>query len=81
MNARTPTIAEAVSPWLKHPASVWIAAATWILLIGGADYVTGVELRVFPLYYAPISLVAWHRGRRDALLVAALCSRSAAPTH
>lgn len=55
---------------------VWIEAALAIVVIGGIDYFSGVELRVFPLYYLPISLVAWHRGRTGAVIAAALCALS-----
>jgi diguanylate cyclase (GGDEF)-like protein len=43
-----------------------------ILSIAAMDYYSGVELRVFPLYYAPISYAAWHLGRKGALAAAAL---------
>lgn len=56
--------------------AVWLVAALGIVVIGGIDYYTGVELRVFPLYYAPISLIAWHMGTWSALLAAALCAVS-----
>lgn len=55
---------------------VWVVAVLGIVVIGGIDYYTGVELRVFPLYYAPISLLAWHVGTRSALLAAALSAAS-----
>lgn len=41
-----------------------------VVLIGFADYETGVELRLYPLYFLPISLAAWHAGRRGGLLLA-----------
>lgn len=59
---------------VTHPSVVWAAAGFAIVLIGGVDYFTGVEIRVFPLYYAPVSFVAWHSGRSGALLVATLCA-------
>jgi hypothetical protein len=55
---------------------VWTAAVAAVLLIGVVDYASGAELRVFPLYFAPVSLVAWHHGRAGALLAAVLCSIS-----
>ena len=55
---------------------VWSAGIFGIAVIGAVDYYSGTELRVFPLYYAPISLVAWYRGSRGALIAAALCSGS-----
>ncbi|MEO5588057.1 MAG: hypothetical protein ABIS03_00625, partial [Gemmatimonadaceae bacterium] len=58
----------------RRPGSltVWIESALAIGLIGYVDYLSGVELRVFPLYYLPISLVAWYRGRSGALIIATL---------
>jgi hypothetical protein len=51
---------------------VWIAATLGIAAIGGVDFLTGNEVRVFPLYFVPISLVAWHVGRSGAFIAAAL---------
>ncbi len=51
---------------------VWIAGLLAIVFIGWIDFASGTELRVFPLYYVPISLVAWHAGRTGALVAAAL---------
>jgi len=51
---------------------VWIVAALATVAIGGIDYLSGVELRVFPLYYAPVSFIAWYRGRSGALVASAL---------
>jgi diguanylate cyclase (GGDEF)-like protein len=51
---------------------VWIAASLGIAAIGGIAFFSGTELRVFPLYYAPISLVAWRIGRSSALLATCL---------
>lgn len=45
-----------------------------ILLIAVADFSSGVELRTFPLYYAPISLAAWYFGRAGAVAAASLCA-------
>jgi len=66
----------AMSTMARRPVFVWIAGILGVALIGGIDYVTGTELRVFPLYYGPISLVAWHRGRSGAMIVAALSALS-----
>jgi diguanylate cyclase (GGDEF)-like protein len=43
-----------------------------IVVIGWIDFFSGTELRVFPLYYAPISLLAWNVGPLGALLAAGL---------
>ncbi len=47
-----------------------------ILVIGAVDFVTGVEYRVLPLYYLPLSVAAWHLGRPGGLAGAALCALS-----
>jgi|CXWL01.1.fsa_nt_gi hypothetical protein len=52
---------------------IWITAALGIAAIASVDFMSGVELRVFPLYFAPISLVAWRAGRSAALIAAAFC--------
>lgn len=54
------------------PVASWATAAVLIVVIGWFDFFSGTELRVFPLYYAPISLLAWNVGRRGALLAAGL---------
>lgn len=38
------------------------SASIWIGLTGWLDYETGVELRIFPLYFLPIVLVGWRSG-------------------
>ena len=43
-------------------------------VIGTIDYVTGTEIRTFPLYSVPVSLVAWYRGRLGAILAAMACA-------
>lgn len=45
-----------------------------LLTIAVIDFQSGVELRTFPLYYAPIALAAWHFGRGGALAAAGLAS-------
>lgn len=41
-----------------------------IILIGLIDYYTGAELRIYPLYYIPITLGAWNSRFRSAILLA-----------
>ena len=45
-----------------------------ILAVAVIDYETGVELRVGPLYYVPLSLVAWELERRSVVAAAILCA-------
>lgn len=51
----------------------WWLAASYILVVilGYVDYVTG-DYSLLPFYLAPVSLVSWLRGRRDAFLVSLL---------
>jgi diguanylate cyclase (GGDEF)-like protein len=54
------------------PVAAWSAGGLMIAVIGWFDFFSGSELRVFPLYYAPISLLAWNVGRGGALVAALL---------
>jgi diguanylate cyclase (GGDEF)-like protein len=49
-------------------------AAVAVLLIAYVDYVTGVELRVFPLYFLPVLVVSLRLGRWPGLATAAACA-------
>ncbi|MDP2274330.1 MAG: GGDEF domain-containing protein [Archangium sp.] len=42
-------------------------AAVGLLLVGWLDLITGVEVRVYPLYFLPVALGAWSHGRRAAV--------------
>jgi PAS domain-containing protein len=44
-----------------------------IAAIGAADYLTGYEVRLAILYFLPVSLATWCRGRTWGLAMAALC--------
>lgn len=50
------------------------AVAAGILAIALLDFVSGTEIRIFPLYYAPIALAAWTLGRNAALGAATVCA-------
>ena len=68
-----------VRPSLKALSELSVAAAiavvaAGIMLIGWLDYATGVEIRLVPLYYLPISMAAWILGRRGAVVSAILCA-------
>jgi diguanylate cyclase (GGDEF)-like protein len=58
---------------MNRPAAVVVTLAG-LVTIAAIDFQSGVELRTFPLYYAPIALAAWHFGRGGALATAALSS-------
>lgn len=62
--------------WPRVSARVALAlSAMAILLIGWADYATGIEIRIYSLYFAPIAVIsAYASRRRDGLLAAAVCT-------
>ena len=45
-----------------------------IVAIGVLDYASGTELRVTPLYFAPVALAAWYSGRAGAILASVLAA-------
>lgn len=47
---------------MNNPLATWAAGVIGVLLVGIIDYVSGAEVRVFPLYYAPIAFVSWFQG-------------------
>jgi diguanylate cyclase (GGDEF)-like protein len=59
---------------VRRKVLVFGGAAVGTAAIGWIDYATGIEVRVFPLYFAPISLVAWSGGRAATVATALLCS-------
>jgi diguanylate cyclase (GGDEF)-like protein len=59
------------------PASAPVTAAlaiVTVLAIGYVDAVTGLELRVFPLYFVPVLAVSLRLGRWPGLVMAAVCA-------
>ena len=67
-----------LSNQLTSPRKVLVAvvALGGIAAIFSVDLLTGVEYRVFPLYFMPLSVAAWYLGRSGALTAAALCALS-----
>ena len=51
-----------------------VYAALGVLLVSAFDYLTGTELRIYPLYFLPLSAAGWSGSIRSALLIAALCT-------
>lgn len=60
-------------PFAERTGCATSLAVVAVALIGWVDYVTGVELRVFPLYFLPLTWVARH-GRAPALALATVAS-------
>ena len=51
-----------------------LLTAIGILVVAAIDFVSGVELRVYPLYYLPLSFAAWYVGRAWTIAAAVLCT-------
>ena len=45
-----------------------------ILGVAKVDFASGVELRVYPLYYLPLSFAAWYVGRTGTVAAAVFCT-------
>lgn len=60
----------------RHPLFTWVFGIAGIIAIGVIDYYSGSELRVFPLYYAPVALLAWQFDRAGAYTAATLAAMS-----
>jgi len=64
-----------VKPPGEPPAAAVLAgAAALVALVALVDYHTGVELRVFPLYFLPVLAVSLRLGRGPGLATAAACA-------
>lgn len=61
-----------MSRFVAWQAARVIVTLGGVLLIAAVDFFSGVELRVFPLYYLPIAFAAWHLGRSGAAGAAGL---------
>lgn len=53
------------------PPQVLFLSLVATIGLGFLDYVTGLEVRIFPLYFVPVGLAAWRGTRRSSLGVAA----------
>lgn len=50
----------------------WSVVVAGILIVGAFDYATGIEIRVFPLYFFPLAVAARRFGIRSAIAAAVL---------
>lgn len=60
----------------QRPVLLWTLGVVAIAAIGVFDYASGTELRIYPLYFGPVALLAWYAGLRGCVVAAML---SAAP--
>ncbi len=59
------------------PATLIVTASfATVLAVGVIDFSTGTEIRIYPLYFVPLSLAAWYVRLRWALLACLLATAS-----
>lgn len=54
-------------------ATIWCLGLLGIGMVGSLDFASGTELRVYPLYFGPVGMLAWY-ARRTGATVGALLS-------
>lgn len=52
-----------------RPLPAWILGFAVLLVVGWVDYVTGYEIHLPALYFAPVALLAWNVGLRAGLVM------------
>lgn len=61
-------------PRKLNPLAAEVVGATGILAVGYVDYATGIEIRIFPLYFLPLMFAAWHTEKVPALVLSLLAT-------
>ncbi|HYN42936.1 MAG TPA: diguanylate cyclase [Thermoanaerobaculia bacterium] len=56
---------------LEGPA-VFLLGVLVVTAVGAVDFATGIELRIYPLYFIPVSFVSWRVGKRAGIAFAFL---------
>lgn len=54
----------------KRRARIMVASIAILLILGWIDYVTGYEFGFFIFYFIPVSIAAWHVGRKPGIAMA-----------
>jgi len=60
--------------WAPSSASTALLCALGVGLVGWVDYVAGIELKTYPLYFVPVGWGAWREGRRVGRLLSVLAA-------
>jgi diguanylate cyclase (GGDEF)-like protein len=55
----------------ERPA-VFLLGVLCVAAVGALDFATGVDLRIYPLYFVPVSFVSWRLGKRAGISLAFL---------
>ncbi len=53
----------------KSKLLMCVIAFGGVLVVGGLDFITGTEIRIFPLYFVPVALAAWRVSRFAAATI------------
>ena len=56
----------------ERPVLLWTLGVLAISVTGVFDYASGTELRIYPLYFGPVALLAWHAGLGGAIVASIL---------
>jgi len=62
------------TPKVPGGAMPLVFSLTGILLVGALDYMTGIEIRVYALYFVPLCFGAWYGTARTAAVLTVLCA-------
>jgi diguanylate cyclase (GGDEF)-like protein len=54
-----------------HRWALVTAAGLFTLAVAYADYITGLEVRIYPLYFVPVGVVSWGIGRTAGVISSA----------
>ena len=68
----SPAVGGGDRSWKTSRSLVFIIGLLGIALISYADYITGIQVGVYPLYFLPVSLVTWRVGRRAGIVISIL---------
>src|SRR6185503_15112928 len=63
-----------MNPNARDKTAVMAGSIFLVAVVGWIDYVTNNELELFLFYSIPISLAAWHLGRRPVVLLCLACT-------
>lgn len=56
----------------ERPLLLWPLGILAVSVIAAIDFFSGTELRIYPLYFGPVALLAWHGGLRGVAVASAL---------
>ena len=57
-----------------RPVMIWAAGLAILGIVGWLDYITGYEIHLPALYFAPVALLSWNVGLRAGLVMVVLAT-------